>query len=928
MGMCTVRVHARKGLKAFASGSVLIAAMAANVLAVPIAYAQTSGATAYTYDELGRVRSATFSNGSTVNYTYDPAGNRTQVVHFNNNHNPVANADSVSTGYNSPTTFDPRTNDSDPDGDPLTITGAGTPAHGTATYTGTSVTYSPNSGYYGSDSFTYTISDGRGGTASATITVSVATPPAPVASGAAISTAYNTAGSTSLSISGVYSSTAIGTAASHGTASVSGATASYAPNSGYYGSDSFTYTAAGPGGTSSPATITVNVATPAAPTANNASINTAYNTAGSISLSIGGVYSSISIVAGASHGTASVSGSTASYTPTAGYYGSDSFTYMATGPGGSSSPATVTVNVATPAAPTAGNVSINTAYNTAGSTSLSISGVYSSTALASNAANGMASISGTTASYTPNSGFYGSDSFTYTASGPGGSSAPATVTVSVATPGTPVANNASIGTAYNTAGSTSLSIGGVYSSTALASIASHGTASISGTTASYTPNSGYYGSDSFTYTATGPGGTSSPATVSVSVGTPAAPTVNNVSLSTAYNTAGSTSLSIGGVYSSTALVSGASHGTASVSGTTASYTPNSGYYGSDSFTYNATGPGGTSSPATVSVSVGTPAAPSVGGTSITTPYNTTRSGTISVSGVYSSTAVSANPSYGSASISGTTVTYTPSSGYSGSDSFAVTASGPGGTSAPATVSVTVQPNPVVTINVTSASNLRTLANNNGYGGASGVQYQFVIPAGTTVMGSSGGGAAIDTGTWPSGVTLSLIVNGAVYGGGGNGGYGGSSTVSGVAGGGGNGSNGGDAVYVQAPLSVVVNSGGAIEGGGGGGGGGATSVYSSKITSSGEGCGGGGGFPDGAGGSGGRGGSAGGSGTTSGGGAGGAFCGTGSGHGGAGGSAAGTGVAGGSTSASGGAAGPPGYAIRFNGNGVGVSNNGTITGTQG
>jgi hypothetical protein len=544
--------------------------------------------------------------------------------------------------------------------------------------------------------------------------------------------------------------------------------------------------------------------------------------------------------------------------------------------------------------------------------------------LASNASHGTASISGTTASYTPNSGYYGSDSFTYTATGPGGTSAPATVSVNVTVPAAPTANNVSLSTAYNTAGSTSLSIGGVYSSTVLASNASHGTASISGATASYAPNSGYYGSDSFTYTATGPGGTSAPATVSVNVAVPAAPTANNVSLSTAYNTAGSTSLSIGGVYSSTALVSGASHGSASVSGTTASYTPNSGYYGSDSFTYNATGPGGTSSAATVNVSVAVPAAPTVGGTSITTPYNTTGSGTISVNGVYSSTAISANPAHGSASISGTTVTYSPTSGYSGSDSFSVTASGPGGTSAPATVNVTVQPNPVVTINLTSASNLRTLANNAGYNGASGVQYQFVVPAGTTLMGSSGGGAAIDTGTWPTGVTLSLIVNGNVFGGGGNGGAGSNS------GAGGAGSGGGDAVTVHAPISVTVNSGGAVEaGGGGGGGGGYVYVVQSHFTGTVGGEGGGGGFPDGIGGPGSQGStgpaaSPGANGTTSGGGAGG----TGGPSGGAGGNAASAGAAGATATGAGGAPGPAGYAIRFNGNSVGVSNNGTITGTQG
>ncbi len=176
MIMCNARRRARRGLAYFVSKSVLIGAAALNVLAFPIAYAGTTGATGYTYDELGRVRSVTYSNGSTVNYTYDPAGNRTQVVHFNNNHNPIANADSVSTASGSAITLDPRTNDSDPDGDALTITAVGSASHGSVAFTGASVTYTPVGGYNGSDSFTYTISDGRGGSASATVTVTVGNP--------------------------------------------------------------------------------------------------------------------------------------------------------------------------------------------------------------------------------------------------------------------------------------------------------------------------------------------------------------------------------------------------------------------------------------------------------------------------------------------------------------------------------------------------------------------------------------------------------------------------------------------------------------------------------------------------------------------------------------------------------------------------------
>jgi len=128
----------------------------------------------YTYDDLGRVVSSSQSGMKTV-YTTDSADNRVEAATFNpaNEHPPVANNDSVSAVNGVVHTFDPRSNDSDPDGDALTITGVGTPAHGSASFTGTSVSYTPVRGYTGTDSFTYTIADGKGGTASATITASI-----------------------------------------------------------------------------------------------------------------------------------------------------------------------------------------------------------------------------------------------------------------------------------------------------------------------------------------------------------------------------------------------------------------------------------------------------------------------------------------------------------------------------------------------------------------------------------------------------------------------------------------------------------------------------------------------------------------------------------------------------------------------------------
>ncbi|NKK68731.1 DUF4082 domain-containing protein [Rhizobium leguminosarum bv. viciae] len=70
-------------------------------------------------------------------------------------------------------------NDSDGDGDPLSITGANGAVNGTVTYNSqtTTVIFTPNSGYTGVASFSYSISDGQGGTASATVSLTVNSQP-------------------------------------------------------------------------------------------------------------------------------------------------------------------------------------------------------------------------------------------------------------------------------------------------------------------------------------------------------------------------------------------------------------------------------------------------------------------------------------------------------------------------------------------------------------------------------------------------------------------------------------------------------------------------------------------------------------------------------------------------------------------------------
>ncbi len=70
-------------------------------------------------------------------------------------------------------------NDTDPDGDALTITGANGATNGTVTFDSqtNAVIFTPTTGYVGVASFSYSISDGRGGTSTATVSLNVGAQP-------------------------------------------------------------------------------------------------------------------------------------------------------------------------------------------------------------------------------------------------------------------------------------------------------------------------------------------------------------------------------------------------------------------------------------------------------------------------------------------------------------------------------------------------------------------------------------------------------------------------------------------------------------------------------------------------------------------------------------------------------------------------------
>jgi hypothetical protein len=101
----------------------------------------------------------------------------TVTVTVEANQPPTANDDSASTTEGSPVAVDVLNNDSDPNGDDLTINSFTQPDDGTVEQTGPGrLRYTPDGGFTGGDSFNYTISDGNGGTDSATVTITVNAP--------------------------------------------------------------------------------------------------------------------------------------------------------------------------------------------------------------------------------------------------------------------------------------------------------------------------------------------------------------------------------------------------------------------------------------------------------------------------------------------------------------------------------------------------------------------------------------------------------------------------------------------------------------------------------------------------------------------------------------------------------------------------------
>ncbi|MBI2709271.1 MAG: tandem-95 repeat protein [Actinobacteria bacterium] len=605
-------------------------------------------------------------------------------------------------------------NDTDANGDTLTVTANGNPSHGTASVSSTgAVTYTATANYTGADSFTYTVSDGFGGSAVGTVNLTVraaavanndsasvysgGTVDVPVLTNDTVDTAY------SKSVS------AVG-AAAHGTAVANAdGTITYTPAPGYTGGDSFTYTLSDGNGRTATATVTVTVRARPVASADSATVYVGATVDVSVLANDtvdGGLSKSVTGVSTPSNGTATVNGDgTVTYAPAPGYTGGDSFSYTLSD-GTLTSTATVTVTVR--ARPSAADDSASVyagdsvTVEVLGNDTVD-AGLAKSVTAATTPGNGTAVVNGDgTITYTPAPGFTGSDSFDYTLSD---GTRTATARVTVAVRAQPSAGDDAV--SLHTGSSVDISVlandtvdAGFSRAVTGATTPANGTAVVNGDgTITYTPAPGFTGSDSFDYTLSD-GTRTATATVSVTVW--AAPVATGDSATTDMATAVTVDVLANdsvdpSLTASVDSVGTPGNGTALVNGDgTITYTPDAGFSGTDSFTYTLSDGAGSTDTATVSVTVRPPAPVAVNDTATGT-YGQTL--TVAAPGVLSNdsgTAVTAALSTAPAASAGSATvaadgswTFTPAVGFVGTASFSYTITDGFGRTSTATVTVTV-----------------------------------------------------------------------------------------------------------------------------------------------------------------------------------------------------------------------------------------------
>ena len=222
----------------------------------------------------------TVNNGSAISNTATVSLNVAASV-------PTANPQTVNVAFNTAKAITLTGTDADVPALVLTFV-ASSPAHGTLSGTAPNLTYTPNAGYHGPDSFIFTVNNGSNTSPAATVTLAVAAG-TPTANAQSVNVASNTAKAITLTGTDpdvppqalTYALVA-GQGPSHGTLSGTAPNLTYMPNAGYSGPDSFQFTVNNGSNTSPAATVSLTVAQGVATV--GGSVGIAWGSAGTASL--------------------------------------------------------------------------------------------------------------------------------------------------------------------------------------------------------------------------------------------------------------------------------------------------------------------------------------------------------------------------------------------------------------------------------------------------------------------------------------------------------------------------------------------------------------------------------------------------------------------------------------------------------------------
>jgi hypothetical protein len=678
------------------------------------------------------------------------------------NHPPVPGNDSVVTEHDTAITIPVLANDSDPDGDTLTATAVTQPPSGTVVINGgTTVTYTPPTGFTGTVAFTYTVRDSHNATATASVTVRVRAqnvPPAavddpfssprnaPFSFTCAQLLANDSDSDAEPALGDHLTVTSIGPA-SAGTLVCTSCSCALTPSTGFTGSINVPYTIndGRPNGTASAfARITVLNRPPVAV---NDVASTPPNTPVTINVRVNDsdpdgdpiTVNAITAQPVAGTGTCAVAsgGTGVVYTPPTGFMTQATCSYTVTDGLATSAPAAITIYInRLPIArgdqirvPFATQIQISRATLLANDFDpdgdpLTISS-FDTTGMSGTLS---CPTGGTSCTYTPPGGYYTAvTSFNYTVTDGRAGFSTATVKLKVGVvQSLPVANDDLLTTPLNTQKAfTTLDVlandtdadGDVLTAGIASGPRDYGTVSCTTPTfnCTYTPNTGFVGSDRFSYTASDGADGSATAYIKMMVLPPSTPAFDaqEDQISTQQNTSlfftrGFLTINdyspTGDPLTITSFDTTGLNGTLDCTTDTfgCTYQPPSFFLGTTRFKYTVSDTHGHSDMAIVKIKVGAAnTAPVAANDSLTTRANTPL--TFSVFDLLKNDVDAENdpmtvtvypyPSHGTVSCSTPNYwcTYTPAAGYTGADSFNYIVSDGIAYSNQATVTVTVQP---------------------------------------------------------------------------------------------------------------------------------------------------------------------------------------------------------------------------------------------